>query len=327
MNPKKPQSLADKEAAVRKDSILLGYAYHTTPTKGSMLPRQYRNVNPELLAIFEELVESAAKYKRLTGCHLPILGELGELFAEIMFGLKRHDPMTRGSDGMLGNDFVEVKTITPDKRNDKVQVKRAGNFGKLIVVKITDDFQFGARMVHRRNLKQGKGEFDEISWDSMIAGEPNQELHRNFPFKKGGAARSRDADKTRSGTGRHAGRRSQRRGKRTGKFLRRKAAAGRDADRPMDPRALRVGGDSGEGGVAGQAGSPHRPTAVVVPFLRAAVNLHQLDFFPGHGAIQGADVAPVAPMAADDMPSELTLEGSIPLRIGPFLPCGAKLFR
>ena len=46
---------------------------------------------------------------------------------------------------MLGNDFVEVKTITPDKRGAGVRLKRAGNFGKLVVVKISDEFQFAAR--------------------------------------------------------------------------------------------------------------------------------------------------------------------------------------
>ncbi len=184
MTPKRPQSIADKEAEARKNSVLLNFAYHTTPTKGRMLPQNYRKVRPELLAIFEELVESASKYKQITGRHLPILGELGELFAEIMFGIKRHAPMTQGSDGLLEDDLIEVKTITPEKTNDTVQVKRAGDFVNLIVVKITDDFQFGARMVHRRNLKKGQGEFYEISWADMITGEPHPESHRNFPFKK-----------------------------------------------------------------------------------------------------------------------------------------------
>lgn len=183
MNPKRPQSIAEKEAEARKNSVLLNYAYHATPTKGVMLPKQYRHVQPELLAIFEDLVESAARYKRISGRHLPILGELGELFAEIMFGIERHAPMTQGSDGKLGNDLVEIKTITPDNVNDMVRVKCAGDFSKLVVVKVTDDFQFGARMVDRKILTKVDGMF-KISWDAMIAGELDQELHRNFPFKK-----------------------------------------------------------------------------------------------------------------------------------------------
>lgn len=186
MKPTKPRSLAEQADEARKWSVLLNSAYLYTTARGTLRPSGKRNpkARPELLAIFEELVESAAKYKKVTGRHLPILGELGELFAEIMFGIERHDPMTQGSDGRLGDDFVEVKTITPDKKTDKVQVKRAGNFVNLVVVKITDDFQFGARMVHRRILKKGRGEFDEISWDDMIAGEPDLEIHRNFPIRR-----------------------------------------------------------------------------------------------------------------------------------------------
>ena len=179
-----PQSLADKEAQARKDSVLLRHAYLYDSAKGRLLPKDHRKVRPEILEVFGEMVEAAAKYKKLTGRHLPILGELGELFAEIMFGIKRHNPMTQGSDGKLGNEFVEVKTITPDKRGDGVRLKRAGNFGKLVVVKISDDFQFAARMVDRHILGKGSGKWATLSWDAMIAGEPNQEVHRNFPIKK-----------------------------------------------------------------------------------------------------------------------------------------------
>jgi hypothetical protein len=184
MNPTKPKSVAEKEAEARKNSVLLRYAHLSDCAKSRMLPKDYRNVQPQLLELFSELVQVATKYKKLTGHHLPILGELGELFAEIMFGIKRHGPMTQGSDGKLGNDFVEVKTITPDKQNDVVKVKRAGNFGKLVVVKISDDFQFAARMVDRGLLKKGKGKFATLSWDSMVAGESDQQLHGNWPIKK-----------------------------------------------------------------------------------------------------------------------------------------------
>jgi hypothetical protein len=42
----------------------------------------------------------------------------------------------QGSDGKIGNDFVEVKTLGHCSTTDKVQVKLSGNFSKLIVVKI-----------------------------------------------------------------------------------------------------------------------------------------------------------------------------------------------
>lgn len=184
MNSTKPQSIADKEAKTWKGSVLLRYAYLYDSAKGRLLPRDHRKVRPEILEIFAELVEVAAKYKKLTGRHLPALGELGELFAEMMFDIKRHGPMTPGSDGMLGKDFVEVKTITPDKRNQVVQVKRAGNFEKLVVVKISDDFQFAARMVDRRILKERDGKWLRLSWEAMVVGEKDQKIHQDFPIKK-----------------------------------------------------------------------------------------------------------------------------------------------
>jgi len=80
------------------------------------------------------------------------------------------------------NDQDEA--ITPDNGKDGVRLKRAGNFGKLVVVKISDDFQFAARMVDRRLLGKGRGKWATLSWDAMIAGEPEQEMHRSFPIKK-----------------------------------------------------------------------------------------------------------------------------------------------
>ncbi|HZO52699.1 MAG TPA: hypothetical protein VFB63_08280, partial [Bryobacteraceae bacterium] len=89
---------------------------------------------------------------------------LGELYAELKFGVKRHRPHTRGSDGRLGNDFIEVKTISPEKTSDHVHVKRAGNFNKLLIVKINADFAFEARMVDRSVLGKGKGKRARLAW-------------------------------------------------------------------------------------------------------------------------------------------------------------------
>lgn len=106
------------------------------------LKERYPEVDIDLINIFETLVDDAFNYKQITGRYLPIFGELGELFAEITFGIKRHKPRTQGSDGRLGNDFIEIKTITPEKSKEKVSVKRQGNFNKLLVVKINDNFEF-----------------------------------------------------------------------------------------------------------------------------------------------------------------------------------------
>ena len=52
------------------------------------------------------------------------------------------------------------------------------------MVKISDDFQFAARMVDRKLLVKGYGKFATLSWESTIAGEPDPEIHKTFPIKK-----------------------------------------------------------------------------------------------------------------------------------------------
>ena len=114
--------------------------------------------------MFEDLVYSAGEYRSLTGRYLQIWGELGELFAEIKYGITRHKPGMAGSDGRMGNDWVEVKTISPEKCNDKVTVKRAGNFNKLLVVKINADFSFESKMIDRKLLAKGSGKHASYTW-------------------------------------------------------------------------------------------------------------------------------------------------------------------
>lgn len=128
---------------------------------------EFPKARPELIALFHDLVNIAIEYRGVTGRHLPLFGELGELYAEITFGISRHRPRAQGSDGKLGNDFVEVKTISPEKRNGKVKVKRAGNFSKLIVVRISENYEFEARILDRRALKRGHGKTASVSWNSV----------------------------------------------------------------------------------------------------------------------------------------------------------------
>lgn len=123
--------------------------------------------DPKLVEIFDSLVETAVSYYALTGRYLQIWGELGELFAEVRYGIKRHKPHTRGSDGKLGNDYVEIKTISPEKEGDQVEVKRAGNFNKLLVVRISETFEFEGRLVARRQLSVGDGKYARVSWSAL----------------------------------------------------------------------------------------------------------------------------------------------------------------
>ena len=75
------------------------------------LQEEFPKADLQLIQVFEALVEAAAHYKALTGRYLQVWGELGELYAELKYGIKRHRVHAPGSDGRLGNDFVEIKTI------------------------------------------------------------------------------------------------------------------------------------------------------------------------------------------------------------------------
>lgn len=130
------------------------------------LQTEYPQASLAVIRVFEDLVAVAQEYKETTGRYLQIWGELGELYAEIKFGIVRHAPGTQGSDGRLGNDWVEVKTISPEKTKKTVQVKRAGNFNKLLVVKINEEFEFEAKIVNRKKLGKGKGKHAKLSWQS-----------------------------------------------------------------------------------------------------------------------------------------------------------------
>jgi hypothetical protein len=141
------------------------------------LKSEYPHVDPDLAELFESMVESAAAYHTLTGRYLQIWGELGELYAEVKYGIKRHKPKTPGSDGKLGKDFVEVKTISPEKHSEQVQVKRAGNFNKLLVVKITEDFRFESKMLDRKNMSKGEGTHARVNWSSIPSRpQPSSEI-------------------------------------------------------------------------------------------------------------------------------------------------------
>lgn len=128
---------------------------------------KYPKADRSLIPIFEQLLDVAQEYHDVTGSHLQVYGDIGELFAAITLGLTLHRNYAPGSDGRLGDDFVEVKTITPFKKNDVVTVKASGNFNKLMVVKINEYFELSFRIVARTSLPPPKGGIYQISWSQM----------------------------------------------------------------------------------------------------------------------------------------------------------------
>jgi len=129
----------------------------------STIPFQSREGFPfstlEQTEIFYDLIDCAKRHFENTGRYLQIWGELGEIYAEIKFGLRRHRTHTAGSDGTISGKLVEVKTISPEKVSDQVLVKSQGSFEQLLIVRIDRDFQFQGKLLDRNDLNGVAGKF------------------------------------------------------------------------------------------------------------------------------------------------------------------------
>jgi hypothetical protein len=130
---------------------------------GARYPSAKRSVIP----YFEDLVSLAESYHLETGLHLSVYGDIGELFGAITYGIELNKTYAQGSDGRLGNDHVEIKTITPFKTKDVVVVDTTRHFSKLLVVKINQEFQVAGRMIDRKLLPKRAGRFLRIRWDDL----------------------------------------------------------------------------------------------------------------------------------------------------------------
>lgn len=109
--------------------------------------------------ILTDLVDCADRHFRNTGRYLQVWGELGEIYAEVKFGLRRHGTHRAGSDGTIDGKRVEVKTISPEKTSDEVVVKRQGDFEQLLIVRVDKNFAFTGKLFDRNELAGGGEKF------------------------------------------------------------------------------------------------------------------------------------------------------------------------
>lgn len=133
---------------------------------------RYPNADLSLVPIFESLIGVAEKYHLLTGSHLQVYGDIGELYGAITHGIKLHRNYAKGSDGRLGNHFVEVKTITPFKNCDVVEINLDRNFSQVLIVKINADFEVRGKLIDRKALPKGKRRGNRLRIDWTQFGGP-----------------------------------------------------------------------------------------------------------------------------------------------------------
>ena len=128
---------------------------------------KYPNAIRSMIPYFEDLISLAESYHFETGLHLNTYGDIGELFGAITYGIRLNKTYAQGADGRLGDDHVEIKTITPFKNRDEVHVKLSGNWSKLLVVKINAEFQVSGRMIGRRQLPKRNGKLLRVKWHDL----------------------------------------------------------------------------------------------------------------------------------------------------------------
>ncbi len=128
---------------------------------------RFPDIEADLVPIFQNLLSTAAEYHGLTGRHLQVYGDLGELYGAITHGIKLHRNYAQGSDGKLGNHFVEVKTITPFKAKNRISLNLKRNFSKVLIVKIDADFEVRSKLIDRKALPRTKGGMLHLDWDDF----------------------------------------------------------------------------------------------------------------------------------------------------------------
>ena len=128
---------------------------------------RYPDADLSVVSIFETLLETAQTYHEFTGKHLQVYGDIGELYGVITHGLKLNRNYAQGSDGRIGNHLVEVKTITPFKKNNLVTLNLMRNFSKLLIVKINENFEVRGKLIDRKALPKVKGSRLVLDWDSF----------------------------------------------------------------------------------------------------------------------------------------------------------------
>lgn len=129
---------------------------------------RFPNLDVDLVPIFQNLLAVAQDYHHLTGNHLQVYGDLGELYGAITHGIKLHRNYAQGSDGKIGNHFVEVKTITPFKSNDTIRLNLKRNFSMVLIVKIDADFEVQSKLIDRKALPKVKGDWLNLSWSDIV---------------------------------------------------------------------------------------------------------------------------------------------------------------
>ena len=159
--PRGPVPRASR-ADVRIQPVTTTFAFHLSSLDPNFIAKETPVATPGEI---KALTVKALKEEGRTGCACRLWGRVGELCVALLFGVRLCRRNVQGHDGRLGNDFVEIKTITPRKRKPFVRAKRAGNFSQLAVVRVYDDLTLQILVVPRDRLPTGRrGRYLKVPW-------------------------------------------------------------------------------------------------------------------------------------------------------------------
>lgn len=157
----------DEDNAIYDDGEWITWTEINSHLERLEFKSRFPNLKLDLVPIFQNLLAVAHDYHSLTGSHLQVYGDLGELYGAIAHGIILHRNYAQGSDGKLGNHFVEVKTITPFKSNDTITLNLKRNFSKVLIVKIDADFEVQGRLIDRKAIPKAKGDKLRLNWGDL----------------------------------------------------------------------------------------------------------------------------------------------------------------
>ena len=164
-----PQKTWNDDNAIYDDGEWITWTEINSHLARLEFEHRYPHLDVDLVPIFQDLLSVAQQYHYLTDSHLQVYGDLGELYGAITHELKLHRNYAQGSDGKIGNDFVEVKTITPFKKSDTITLNLKRNFSKVLIVKIDFMFEVQSRLVDRKSLPKIKGDMLKLSWSDFAS--------------------------------------------------------------------------------------------------------------------------------------------------------------
>lgn len=76
----------------------------------------------------------------------------------------------------MGDDFVEIKTITPFNEHDRACLRLDRHFSKVLLIKVSADFGLSGRMFDRKDLPRRKGGPLWLNWNDVSGDEAHIEL-------------------------------------------------------------------------------------------------------------------------------------------------------